>query len=85
MRHGQFALALRSLQQAVEWNPGHFLPWLELGLCQETLGLAGTAEKSLSRARELNPHNRAAAEGLARLGARSAGDHLRGWWRRLRK
>ena len=85
MRHGQFALALRSLQQAVEWNPGHFLPWLELGLCQETLGLAGTAEKSLSRARELNPHNRAAAEGLARLGARGAGDRVMGWWRRLKK
>src|SRR6266576_3432462 len=30
----QFALALKLLQQAVEWNATHFLLWLELGRCQ---------------------------------------------------
>jgi tetratricopeptide (TPR) repeat protein len=85
VRHGQFAMALRPLQQAVEWNPGHFLPWQELGLCQESLGLAGAAEKSLTQARELNHQSRAANEALARLGARGAGDRVRGWWRRLKK
>jgi len=85
VRHGQFALALRPLRQAVEWNPGHFLPWLELGLCQEALGLRGAAEQSLTQARELNRHHGAAAEALARLGSRGTGDRLRGWWRRLKK
>jgi tetratricopeptide (TPR) repeat protein len=85
VRHGQFSLALRPLRQAVEWNPGHFLPWLELGLCQEALGLAGPAQKSLTQARELNRQNTAAAEALSRLGSRDTGDRLRGWWRRLKK
>jgi tetratricopeptide (TPR) repeat protein len=85
VRHGQFALALRPLQQAVEWNPGHFLPWLELGLCQEALGLAGAAEKSLAQARQLNRHNAATAQALSRLGSRGAGDRVRDWWRRLKK
>ncbi len=85
VRHGQFALALRSLQRAVEWNPGHFLPWLELGLCQEALGLAGAAEKSLTQARELNRQNATAAGALARLASHGTGDRLLGWWRRLKK
>ena len=85
VRHGQFSLALRPLQQAVEWNPGHFLPWLELGLCQEALGLTGAAEKSLTQAHELNRQNDAAAQALARLRSHGTGDRLRGWWRRLKK
>ena len=43
----QFVLALKLLQQAVEWNAGHFLPWLELGRCQRALGLIGLAENSV--------------------------------------
>jgi tetratricopeptide (TPR) repeat protein len=85
MHHGQFSLALRLLQQAVEWNPAHFLPWLELGRCQEALGLAEAAEKSLTQARQLNRQCQAADDALARLSARGAGDRLRGWWRRLKK
>jgi tetratricopeptide (TPR) repeat protein len=85
MRHGQYSLALRPLKQAVEWNPGHFLTWLELGLCQESLGLTRAAEKSLIQARELNRQNSAATGALARLGARDTGDRLRSWWRRLKK
>jgi tetratricopeptide (TPR) repeat protein len=84
-RHGQFSLALRPLQKAVEWNPAHFLPWLELGLCQEALGLTGAAEKSLTQAHELNRQNGAAAQALARLRSHGTGDRLRGWWRRLKK
>ncbi|HEU5071244.1 MAG TPA: tetratricopeptide repeat protein [Verrucomicrobiae bacterium] len=53
----QFALALKLLQQAVEWNAGHFLLWLELGRCQQALGLAGAATVSFNRARELNPRS----------------------------
>src|SRR5215471_14038196 len=50
----QFALALKLVQQAVEWNAGHFLLWLELGRCQQALGLVGPARVSFSRAAELN-------------------------------
>src|SRR5207237_9646868 len=31
----QFALALKLLQQALEWNAGHWVLWLELGQCQQ--------------------------------------------------
>jgi tetratricopeptide (TPR) repeat protein len=50
----QFVLALKYLQQAVEWNPGHFLLWLEQGHCQRALGLVGAAERSFTQARQLN-------------------------------
>src|SRR5439155_2594663 len=30
-----FALALKLLQQAIEWNAAHFRLWLELGQCQQ--------------------------------------------------
>ena len=51
----QFALALKLLQQAVELNAAHFLLWLELGRCQQALGLAGPARHSFEQARQLNP------------------------------
>jgi hypothetical protein len=76
---------LRPLQQAVELNPGHFLPWLELGLCQEALGLAAAAEKSLTQARDLNRHNAAAVQALSHLCSRGTSERLRDWWRRLKK
>jgi tetratricopeptide (TPR) repeat protein len=85
VRHGQFSLASRMWQKAVEWNPGHFLPWLELGRCQEALGLKGAAEKSFIQAHELSGQNGAAAEALARLSASGSGNRVRGWWRRLKK
>ncbi len=78
----QFALALKLIQQAVEWNAGHFLLWLELGRCQHALGLAGPARNSYRQAKELNPHSsevNAAVGGLAEIGLWS---RIRGWWRR---
>jgi hypothetical protein len=61
------------------------VPWLELGRCQEALGLTGAAEKSFTQARELNRQDRAAAHAMTRLSSRGAGDRLRGWWRRIKK
>ncbi|MFO1475029.1 MAG: hypothetical protein U1F98_00075 [Verrucomicrobiota bacterium] len=80
--HGQFALALKHLQQAVEWNAGHFVVWLELGRCQGRLGLHGPAQFSLARARELNPACRDAGLELARL---SGASPWSGWLRRCRR
>jgi len=84
VRHRQYSLALRLLQQAVEWNPGHWMSWLELGRCQEALGLTRAAKKSLTQARELNRQDPAADQAMARLSSRGTGDRLLGWWRRMK-
>ena len=81
----QFALALKLLQQAIEWNAAHFVLWLELGRCQQSLGLVGAAKHSLLQARELNPDCRQAADAMAKVAATGLGSRLRGWWWRLSK
>ncbi len=81
--HGQFALALKLMQQAVDWNAGHFLLWLELGRCQQALGLAGPARNSLTQARQLNPQCQQAGLALVDLSNSGIGPRIRGWWRRL--
>jgi tetratricopeptide (TPR) repeat protein len=52
----QFALALKCLQQAVEWNAGNFFLWVELGKCQQALGFDYQARNSFTQAQQLNPH-----------------------------
>jgi tetratricopeptide (TPR) repeat protein len=78
----QFALALKLMQQAVEWNAGHFLLWLELGRCQHALGLAGPARNSYEQARQLNPHSSEVNAARARLSEIRLWSRVRGWWRR---
>src|SRR5438477_12648931 len=46
--HDQFALALKLIQRAVELNAAHFLLWLQLGQCQQALGLLGPARTSFT-------------------------------------
>jgi len=36
-------------------NSGHFILWLELGRCQQTLGLEGPARVHSRRPKQLNP------------------------------
>ena len=79
----QFVLALKLLQPAVELNATHFLLWLEMGRCQQALGLAGPARHSFEQARQLNRYCQEATTELARLSGLGAGSRLRGWWRRL--
>src|ERR1035441_5044982 len=79
----QFVLALKLLQQAIDLNAGHFLVWLELGRCQQALGLAGPARHSFEQARQLKPNCHEAGLALTRLSGMGAGTRLRGWWRRL--
>ena len=79
----QFALALKLLQQAVEWNAGHFLLWLELGQCQKALGLVGPARESFGVARQLNPHSTEVSVQLEKLSHTGLWGRLRGLWRRL--
>src|SRR5260221_4026517 len=79
----QFALALKLLQQAVEWNATHFLLCLELGRCQQAVGLVGLAQHSFLQAQQLNPSSEQATEALADLSTTSLGSRVRGWWRRI--
>ncbi len=79
----QFALALKWLQQAVEWNATHFRLWLELGECQQAMGLTGPAHQSFAHARELNPDCDAARAGLRRLEQAGPAERIRSWWQRI--
>src|SRR5262249_47122967 len=79
----QFALALKLFQQAVEWNAAHFRLWLELGECQQALGLVGLARNSFTQARELNPDCHEAGAALSKMANAGMAPRLRGWWRRL--
>ena len=79
----QFAVALRLLQKAIELNTAHFRLWLELGQCQQALGLVGPALNSFKQARQLNPHCHEADTAFAHLSSAGVGSRLRGWWRRV--
>ena len=79
----QFALALKLLQQALEWNAGHFLLWLELGQCQQALGLLNSAKDSFAAARQLNPQCSEASLQLIKLAQTGPWARLGAWFRRL--
>lgn len=81
--YDQFAVALKLLQQALEWKATHFLLWLELGRCQQALGMVGPARISYSQARQLNPQCREASLALVGLAETGLAPRVRGWWRRL--
>ena len=79
----QFALALKLLQQAVAWNATHFVLWLELGRCQQAVGLVGLAKNSFLQAQQLNPGSHLATDALTELSKTGFNARVRGWWRRL--
>lgn len=79
----QFAQALKSAQQAVEWNATHFVLWLELAHCQQALGLLGAARNSLNQARQLNPDCRNTSKAITVLANCDFTNRLIGWWRRI--
>jgi tetratricopeptide (TPR) repeat protein len=81
--HEQFGLALKLIQQAVEWNATHFLLWLELGRCQQALGLVGLAKTSYEQARQLNASCHEAGDALVKLSQTGFAERVTGWWRRL--
>lgn len=81
----QFVLALKLIQKAVELNPGHFLLWLEQGLCLQRLGMVDAAEHSFSQAQQLNKHCQEAQLGLTQMSQTGWFDRLRGRLRGLFK
>ena len=83
--HEQFVLALKLLEQAIEWDAGRFVLWLELGRCQAALGLVNPARNSFLQARQLNPQSATVATALLELDRGGVSSQLHGWWRRLFK
>jgi len=81
----QFAVALKLLQQAIEWNAGHFLLWLEQGRCQQALELVSLAEKSFSQAWQLNPDSNETRLALIEISRTGVLPRVRGWFRHLFK
>jgi tetratricopeptide (TPR) repeat protein len=77
-----FASALKLLQQAVEQKADHFLLWLELGQCQQALGLVTSARSSFGVAKQLNPACQEVSIKLASLSNVSLGQRFRDWLRR---
>src|SRR3989440_4464519 len=56
----KFAQALKLAQQALTLNSGQGVLWLQLGFCQQALGLVGPARLSFQHAREFSLHSREA-------------------------
>lgn len=81
----QFAVALKLVRQALDWNADHFLLWLELGRCQQALGLAGAATTSFKRAKELNPRSDDVRAALVSVAQTGRWLRFRGWCRQLFK
>jgi Flp pilus assembly protein TadD len=79
----QFALALKLMQQALEANTSHFLLWLELGRCQQALGLAGPARHSYEQAKQLQPHHPEVIQAFRELAHIGGFARFCGWWRNL--
>lgn len=81
----QFALALKLAEQALQLNASHFVLWLELGRCQQALGLLGPARNSFTQAQQLNPQAPQVAEAIASLAGSGFSDRFRGLFHRLFK
>jgi len=63
----KFALALKLAQQALALDSARAVVWLQLGQCQEALGMVGMAQTSFDHVLELNPHCTEARQALAQL------------------
>jgi tetratricopeptide (TPR) repeat protein len=83
--YGQFVLALNLLQRAIEWNAGNFILWLEMGRCQEALGLIGPAQISFTQAWQLNPECHEAHLAAGKLSRKGILARAGGWCRHLWK
>jgi Flp pilus assembly protein TadD len=68
--------AMKLLRRALEWEPGRWVVWCDLGRCEAATGQVELARASFHRALELEANCSAAQAGLNAL-------HGIGWWRRL--
>ena len=55
--YSRFAVALKTVQEALALDASRAVLWLQLGLCQRQLGLIGAATESVGYAVQLDPSN----------------------------
>jgi tetratricopeptide (TPR) repeat protein len=80
----KFSLALKLISQALALDAAQAVVWLQLGRCQQALGLAAAAQNSYEQARQLDPGCCEAAAALAELSEFGILDRCWGWLRRRR-
>jgi tetratricopeptide (TPR) repeat protein len=76
----KFAVALKWAQEALTLDASQAAVWLQMGLCQQALGLATHAKNAIEQAYQLNPHCQAAARALTELPSIGLWSRLCGWW-----
>ena len=79
----KFAFAVKLLQEALELKSGQGVLWLQLGFCQQALGLVKPARVSFQNAREFSPHSREADTALRKLYQVGFWEKVRGRWRQF--
>lgn len=82
----RFSAALRHAQRAVERGATEAVCWVQMGLCQQALGLVEPARHSFAQAMQLDPESSEAGQGMNALKAAGwwarAGGKLRQWFSR---
>lgn len=81
--YDKFALALKRAQEALAADATRCVVWLELGLCQQQLGMMQLAEGSYEHALELDPSCYVAQARLNKLQDVSWSAYVKGFFRRL--
>ncbi len=81
--HRKFALALKLVQEALSCNAGQGVLWLQLGFCQQALGLVEPARTSFQHARQFDSQSAEADAALRGLYRAGFWDKLRSRWRQL--
>jgi tetratricopeptide (TPR) repeat protein len=78
----KFSLAFKLAQQALALDAGRAVVWLQVGYCQQSLGLVALARNAFEQAQQLSPHGGEANQALEDLNYSGLGERLAGWWRR---
>ncbi len=79
----RFASALKLAQKALELDSTRAVVWLQTGLCQQQMGLYGTAENSFSQAMELDPQCREADRAMMEMSRSGLFHRMGAFWRKL--
>ncbi|MBU6401660.1 MAG: tetratricopeptide repeat protein [Verrucomicrobia bacterium] len=80
----KFSLALKLASQALALETSRAVLWLQVGYCQQALGLIGAARSSFEQAQQLSPVGTPADQALIELGQigfwRPLWSRWRRWW-----
>lgn len=77
------ALALRLVQEALSYDAGQVVLWLQLGLCQHALGLIPAAKASFQHAHELSAYHPEVDAALREVYRAGFWSRVSGRWRHL--